>query len=61
MANEKLIKAVDDLLDLIEEGVLVRDISHDDDFSYYTKQALRIVNVLSDVTKEIKEAKGEPA
>jgi hypothetical protein len=61
MENERLIKAVDNLLDLIEEGVLVRDTSHDDDFSYYTKQGLHIVDVLADVTQAIKEVKGDPA
>jgi hypothetical protein len=51
--NKEFIKSVEELLELIEDGTLVRDISKDDDFVYFTKQGLRITKILSDVTRNL--------
>jgi len=55
--KEEFIKSVEDLLTLIDEGVLVRDISRDDDFSYYVQQGLRITQVLSAIQRNLEVAK----
>jgi len=57
--NAELLEACEGVLELIDEGILVRDTSKDDDFSYFTKQGLRITKYLLKAKQAIKKAKGE--
>ena len=57
--DKEFIESVENLLKLIDEGVLVRDISKDNDFSCYAQQGLRIVKVLSDITRNLEKAKNK--
>lgn len=51
------IESVEDLLKLIDDGVLVRDTSGDNDFIYFTNQATRIVKVLGSVQNNLEKIK----
>ena len=51
--KDELIKSITNLLKLIEDGDLVRDISKDNDFMYFTKQAARISTALIDINKSL--------
>ena len=59
--NRELLECTKDLLKLIDDGILVRDCSKDDDHSYFIKTGLRLVKVLhranETVKKENKEVK----
>ena len=46
---KKHIESVEHLLALIDEGVLVRDTSKDDDFKYFLNQGLEISQTIREV------------
>jgi len=53
---DELFKALETVFDLIDRGVLVRDISKDSDFSYFTKQGIEISNAVVLINEAIKKA-----
>ncbi len=54
--NKELLEALEGIIELIDNGVLVRDISEDDSKSYYLKQGLEIVSKLSKAKQAITKA-----
>jgi len=58
LAEQKaeLLEALNTVFDLIDRGVLVRDISKDHDFGYFTKQGIEISNAMILVNEAIKKA-----
>lgn len=58
-AEEQAAAVVRDLLALMDDGVLIRDTSHDDDYIAYAKQALRITQVIG-AAKQLFEATSPP-
>ena len=58
--NEKfLLNALKAIMKLIDDGDLVRDISHDEDFGYFLRQSIRIQNALYIAKESIKQIKHE--
>jgi len=62
-ANAKLIAAAPELLEalqtafnLIYKGILIRDISKDDDYNYFLKQGIEINNAIVLMNEAIKKA-----
>ena len=56
VAAPEMLEALNTLYDLIKEGDLVRDISKDNDFLYFTNQAVRINNAIVSMNEAIKKA-----
>ena len=56
---KEFIKSVEDLLELIEEGDLVRNTDNDYDFIKFMNQALKITKVLSQVKNNLNKIKTE--
>lgn len=44
--NKETIEALGDVMKLIDEGLLVRDIKEDGNFAVFMRQSIRIVRVL---------------
>lgn len=44
--NKKLLQALNGFKDLLEQNILVRDISNDHDFSAFAEQGIKIQDVL---------------
>jgi len=54
--SSELLEALNTVFDLIDRGVLVRDVSKDHDFGYFTKQGIEISNAMILVNEAIKKA-----
>ncbi len=54
--TNELLKALQAVFNLIDKGVLVRDISKDDDYSYFLKQGIEIHNVIVLMNEAIEKA-----
>jgi hypothetical protein len=52
---KKHIKSVERLLSLIEDGILVRNTSRDDDFKYFMEQGLKIAQTIQEVQVSLDE------
>jgi len=55
-AAPELLEALNELRNLIDIGYLVRDISKDDNYSYFLKQGLMIKKVIGLMNEAIKKA-----
>lgn len=55
-AAPELLEALNDFYTLIDSGDLVRDISKDNDFTYFTRQGIRITNAIVSMNEAIKKA-----
>jgi len=53
----EMLEALETVYSLINDGDLVRDISRDNDFMYFTNQAIRINNAIVSINEAIKKAK----